>query len=67
MYGEGVEDDETLPFLVADMATGITPYNFAFHGHGPFDVLAQIESIDFSEEVRERHGVLLWEKIAKDR
>lgn len=43
-YGEGVNDDETMPY-VTGILTGreYAVYNFAVHGHGPQHMLAEIE------------------------
>lgn len=44
-YGEGVQDDETLPYQVGIQSGGrYQTYNFGFHGYGPNQVLAAIES-----------------------
>ncbi len=43
MYGEGVEDDETLPWRVGLRARAQT-VNFGFQGYGPHQMLAAIES-----------------------
>ncbi len=42
-YGEGVEDDETLPAVVQELS-GSATRNFGFHGYGPHQMLAAIES-----------------------
>ena len=59
-YGEGVEDDETLPFWVGDMTSTYMPYNYGFHGLGPFDALAKLENIDFKNEVQQGNGILIY-------
>jgi len=41
-YGEGVNDDETTPFLVGKVS-GSKVYNFGFHGYGPHQMLSAIE------------------------
>ncbi len=62
-YGEGVKDNQTLPFWVGRNAPQYMPYNYGFHGLGPFDVLAKIENIDFSKEVKEKNGILVYTYI----
>jgi hypothetical protein len=59
-YGEGVHNDQTLPYYVGRLATQHTPYNYGYHGLGPFDALAKIESIDFKNEVRETQGIIIY-------
>lgn len=44
-FGEGVKDDQTLPYQVGIQSQGqYKVYNFAFHGYGPHQMLAAIES-----------------------
>jgi len=59
-YGEGIRDDQTLPYAVGQMAPHYMPYNYGFHGHGPFDVLAKLENIDLKNEVREDSGLFIY-------
>lgn len=43
--GEGVRDDETLPYRVGVLTRGQhRVYNFGFHGYGPHQMLAALES-----------------------
>lgn len=41
-FGEGVQDDETLPALFG-AGTGISAVNFGFHGYGPHQMLRALE------------------------
>jgi hypothetical protein len=41
-FGEGVQDSQTLPFLVAELS-GARTYNFGFSGYGPHQMLAALE------------------------
>jgi len=59
-YGDGVKDDQTLPFYVAERTARYMPYNYGFHGRGPFDILAELENINFQSEVREKNGILIY-------
>lgn len=59
-YGEGVRDDQTLPYHIGRLAAQHTPYNYGYHGLGPFDALAKIENIDFKNEVRETQGIIIY-------
>jgi hypothetical protein len=44
-YGEGVEDDETMPYQVGlKLAGNHSVYNFGVHGYGPQHMLAFIET-----------------------
>ena len=43
-YGEGVNDDETAPYLTGILTDrNYAIYNFGIHGHGPQHMLAEIE------------------------
>ncbi len=44
VFGEGVEDDETLPSVVARLASDGRVTNFGFPGHGPAQMLRRLES-----------------------
>ena len=44
-FGVGLNDDETVPYLVADKSNGkYVTYNFAFGGYGPHHMLAAFEN-----------------------
>ena len=52
-FGEGLQDDQTVPYSVGEQSGGrYAIYNFSFHGYGPNQMLAAIES------GRVRHTVL---------
>ena len=43
-FGEGVADDETMPYQVGVITEGkYRIYNFAFHGYGPHQMLAALQ------------------------
>jgi len=44
-FGEGLEDDQSLPFQVGVLTDGHNRiYNFGFHGYGPHHMLAALET-----------------------
>jgi hypothetical protein len=44
-FGEGVSDEQSMPYRVARlMGSGIRVHNFGFHGYGPHQMLAALES-----------------------
>lgn len=59
-FGEGVNDSETLPQFIAERAPLVRPYNYAFHGYGPQQLLARLETQDLRTEVAEPDGSLLY-------
>jgi hypothetical protein len=43
-FGEGVSDNETMPYLVGQQSGGqYHTYNFGFHGYGPHQMLVTLE------------------------
>ena len=59
-YGEGLNDDETLPSFVGRLAPDYRPYNYAVGGYGPQHMLARLESGRIEAEVTERTGKLVY-------
>ena len=55
-----MEDDQTLPAQVGQNTVSYVPYNYAMHGHGPFDSLASIENINYEQEIKEKDGILIY-------
>jgi hypothetical protein len=54
MYGEGLDDSSTLPWQFSKMCDDRYPvYNFAVHGYGPHQTLAQIEFNFVTDAVQE--------------
>jgi hypothetical protein len=43
-FGEGLNDNETLPYLVSKTMEGVSSKNFGFHGYGPHQALAILQS-----------------------
>ncbi len=58
VFGEGVNDDQTLPFYVAQFAPHYHVYNYGFSGYGPQQMLAQLQSADLRETILEKKSVL---------
>jgi hypothetical protein len=59
-FGEGVDGAETLPAFVAREARRYVAYNYAFHGYGPHQLLAKLESGSLRDEVSEPEGLLVY-------
>lgn len=59
-YGDGVEDDETLPAAFAKRHPDLHVYNYGFHGAGPFDVLARLETTHVRGEIPESTGLVIY-------
>ena len=59
-YGEGVQDNETIPAQAALGLTSHQPYNYGFHGHGTSHMLRKMQSQTLRHEVSEQEGVLVY-------
>jgi hypothetical protein len=59
-FGEGVQDAETFPYFVAERAPRVRAYNYGFHGYGPQQLLARLETQDLRTEVAEPKGTLVY-------
>lgn len=59
-YGEGLEDDQTIPYYFAKASPEYVPYNYAFHGASAADMLLKLESADVRKEIPQQKGVLVY-------
>lgn len=58
-FGEGVEDNETLPFRVSEIASKYKVYNYGVGGYGPQHMLVKLQSPQLPSEIKERDGGIL--------
>ena len=59
-FGEGVQDDETLPFFVGQLASRYRPYNYGVNGYGPQQMVAKLQQGDIRAEINEPEGILVY-------
>ena len=59
-FGEGVNDNETLPFYVGQMASKYRVYNYGVMGYGPQGMLAELRDGDIAKEINETHGISIY-------
>lgn len=59
-FGDGVDQNETMPFYVSKLSSRYRPYNYGFPGYGPQQMLAKLESDDVTEEIGEADGILIY-------
>ncbi len=59
-FGEGLNDNETIPYYFAQQAVDYAPYNFGVSGDSPFDILAKAENYQFEEMVPYKKGVVIY-------
>jgi hypothetical protein len=59
-FGEGLEDDETLPYHVGLLTPGHRPWNLAYWGWGPQQMLAQFDHGGVPHEACDRETILVY-------
>ncbi len=56
LFGEGVEDDQTLPYFFGRECRTFVPYNYGFMGYGPQQTLMKLYLTPIREEIPEQEG-----------
>lgn len=62
-FGEGVNEDETLPYYVGQAVPSAAAYNYGFKGYGPHQMLAKLEEGDLPREVPIRRAMAIYTLI----
>jgi hypothetical protein len=60
VFGQGVNDNETLPFYMAELAPQYKPYNYGVMGYGPQGMLAKLQDNQISKEIDKDKGILVY-------
>jgi len=60
MMGEGVSDDQTLPYYLSGQLPDYMPYNYGCIGYGPQEMLAKLKSDSIKYEVKGSNAVLIY-------
>jgi hypothetical protein len=58
-FGDGLNDEETLPYFFGKFAPHYMPYNYAFSGYGPQQMLSKIRLHSLHEEIHEKSGIMI--------
>lgn len=56
-FGDGVNDNETLPYFVGTLLPDYQVYNYAFSGYGPQHMLALLEGDLLSEKLNAKRAI----------
>ena len=64
-FGEGVNDDQTMPYYVSALAPAYRAYNYGAGGYGPQQMLAKLQSEDMTAEIEEPQGMLIYTFIGE--
>ena len=59
-FGEGVQNNETLPYYFAKFDSSFKPYNFAYSGYGPHQMLTRFETESEKKIVKEHTGIAFY-------
>jgi len=59
-FGQGVDQDETMPCYFSQFAPRFRAYNYGFLGYGPQAMLAKLQAGKTESEVGERGGILVY-------
>lgn len=66
-FGEGLEDNETLPYYFQQQSADFNSYNFAYSGYGTNHMLARLQYEDLSKNIPEEKGaafyIFFWDHI----
>jgi hypothetical protein len=55
-FGEGVQENETIPYYAGELAKGYMPYNYGCPGYSPQQLLARLEAGGMPKEIPQRKG-----------
>ncbi len=68
-FGFGLEDNQTIPFLIQENTDDYNSYNYAYNGWGPSHMLALLEHENIQSEIEEKDGIavyiFLWSHIRR--
>ncbi|MGB5539529.1 MAG: hypothetical protein WBO37_05530 [Gammaproteobacteria bacterium] len=63
-FGEGLNNNETLPYWLAQFSDRISPYNYGHPGYGPQHVLTQLQDSNIRDQIPETDGILIYPLIS---
>ena len=60
-FGEGLNDEDTIPALVQKNTASHRVYNYAYKGYGPHQMLRKLETRTLQDEVPEKRGMAFFQ------
>jgi hypothetical protein len=60
IFGDGLNDNQTLPSILAINTTHYTVYNYGYIASGPQHTLAKIESGSLQKEIKNKKGIAIF-------
>lgn len=59
-FGEGLQDNQTLPYHAGVFAPCYVPYNYGYSGYGPQQMLLRLQDPDFSKQIKQDRGIMIY-------
>lgn len=59
-FGEGLDDNETLPYFFSRLLPEYRAYNYGLSGYGPQQMLEHLKRETFRTEINEQDGILIY-------
>lgn len=59
-FGDGVRDNETLPYFFGEMVPTYQPYNYGRSGAGPQQMLVTLQNSHINKQITEKEGILIY-------
>jgi hypothetical protein len=60
VFGTGINDNETLPYFLANKMKDYVPYNYATGAMGTHQLLSLMENTDLKKQVPEKNGIFIY-------
>jgi hypothetical protein len=60
-FGEGLNDEQTIPALAQQAAPSYRVYNYAYRGYGPHQMLRMIETNELKDQLKETNGIAFYQ------
>ena len=59
-FGEGLQDNQTLPYHTGILAPCYIPYNYGYSGYGPQQMLLRLQDPDFVKQIKQDRGIMIY-------
>ena len=60
VLGDGVGQEQTLPWHYGDQAENVVAYNYGFHGYGIQHMLLQIQHLNLKSQIPQKKGIAFY-------
>lgn len=62
-YGDGVSDDQTLPYYFQSISKDYQSYNYGYLAYSPLHMLARLQNQDISKQMKQKDGFAVYTLI----